>query len=136
MQAPSFDHAPSPGKLPMGCASPQGAEQFAPHTRLQARIRKPKIYPNVTIRYGNSINSKEPGKLSSALSDPNWKAVMDFEFSTLACNKTWHLVPPTNGSYLIDCKWVYKIKRKADDSIDRHKARLVAKGYKQHYDID
>jgi hypothetical protein len=61
---------------------------------------------------------------------------MDFEFSTLVCNKTWHLVPPTSGSYLIDCKWVYKIKHKADDSIDRHKARLVAKGYKQHYDID
>ena len=51
-------------------------------------------------------------------------------------NKTWHLVPPRRGTNIIDCKWVYKIKRKAYGSLDRYKARLVAKGFKQRYDID
>src|SRR5699024_10778952 len=51
-------------------------------------------------------------------------------------NKTWHLVPPRKGTNIIDCKWVYKIKRKADGSLDRYKARLVAKGFKQRYGID
>jgi hypothetical protein len=37
---------------------------------------------------------------------------------------------------VIDCKWVYKFKRKDDDTIDRYKARLVAKGFKQQYGID
>ena len=61
---------------------------------------------------------------------------MDAEFLALQRNKTWHLVPPKEGRNIIDCKWVYRIKRKADGSIDRHKARLVAKGFKQRYGID
>ena len=61
---------------------------------------------------------------------------MDAEFDALLKNKTWHLVPPAKGRNIIDCKWVYKVKKKADGSIDRYKARLVAKGFKQRYDID
>jgi hypothetical protein len=50
--------------------------------------------------------------------------------------KTWHLVPPSSNKNLIDCKWVYRIKRHADGTIDRYKTQLVAKGFKQRYDID
>ncbi|XP_019185991.1 PREDICTED: uncharacterized protein LOC109180736 [Ipomoea nil] len=32
---------------------------------------------------------------------------------------------------VIGCKWIFRTKRKADGSIDRHKARLVAKGFNQ-----
>ncbi|WVZ64533.1 hypothetical protein U9M48_014034 [Paspalum notatum var. saurae] len=56
---------------------------------------------------------------------------MDEEYNALMRNNTWHLVPNSKDKKFIDCKWVYKIKRKADGSIDRYKARLVAKGFKQ-----
>ena len=36
----------------------------------------------------------------------------------------------------IGCKWIFKIKRNADGSIDRYKARLVAQGYSQKEGID
>jgi histone deacetylase 1/2 len=65
-----------------------------------------------------------------------WKEAMDVEFNTLMKNKTWHLVPPVKGSNIVDCKWVFKEKRKADGSLDKDKARLVAKGFKQRYGID
>jgi hypothetical protein len=42
-------------------------------------------------------------------------------------NDTWHLVPRKEAKNVIDSKWVYKIKRHADGSIDRYKACLVAK---------
>jgi hypothetical protein len=61
---------------------------------------------------------------------------MDDEYGALMKNKTWHLVPPQPDKNLIDCKWVYKLKRKVGGSIDRYKARLVANGFKQHIGID
>jgi hypothetical protein len=80
--------------------------------------------------------TREPQTLSEALGDEKWKEAMDQEFATLQKNRTWHLVPANQGQNLIDCKWVYKIKYKADDTVDRYKVRLVAKGFKQRYGID
>ena len=108
-----------------------------PVTRLQQGIRKPKIYTDGTIRYGQLAATTEgPIDLQHALADRNWKHAMDVEFDALIKNKTWHLVPPKRGRNVIDCKWVYKIKRRSDGKIDRYKARLVAKGFKQRYGID
>jgi histone deacetylase 1/2 len=61
---------------------------------------------------------------------------MDVEHQALLRNNTWHLVPPPKGKNVIGCKWVYKVKRKANGSVDIYKARLVAKGFKQRYGID
>jgi hypothetical protein len=74
--------------------------------------------------------------MPEAMNDPQWKQVMDDEFSALMTNKTWHLVPAAQATNIIDCKWVYKVKRKVDGTIDRYKSRLVAKGFKQRYGID
>jgi hypothetical protein len=61
---------------------------------------------------------------------------MNSEFEDLQANKTWHLVPPKKKVNIIDCKWVYKNKRKSNDTIDRYKDSLDAKGFKQRYEID
>ena len=74
--------------------------------------------------------------MHDALAHKEWKEAMDNEYDALMKNRTWHLVPLKKGSNVIDCKWVYKIKRKSDGSIDRYKARLVAKGFKQRFGID
>jgi hypothetical protein len=61
---------------------------------------------------------------------------MNDEYQALMDNKTWHLVPPSSTRKIIDCKWVFRIKKNADGTIDRYKARLVAKGFKQRHCID
>jgi hypothetical protein len=101
-----------------------------PTIRHQHGITKLKVYTNGTIRYSMLAASDEPRDLHDVLNSPEWKQEMDTEFDALQKYRTWHLVPPKSGSNVINCKWVYKVKRKADGSIDRYKARLVAKGFK------
>jgi histone deacetylase 1/2 len=88
-----------------------------------------------TVRYGLFTSSSEPQNLDEAMNHKDWKEAMDSEYMALMRNKTWHLVAPRKGINIIDCKWVYKIKRKSNGSLDRYKARLVAKGFKQRYGI-
>jgi hypothetical protein len=94
------------------------------------------------VQLGRNLSiCEEPTNLSAALlSDLNWKAVMDSEYSALMRNKTLALVPLVTGrnliEYLLRNLIVYKIKCKTDGSIDRYNTRLVAKGFKQRYDID
>ena len=67
---------------------------------------------------------------------PAWKSAMTFEFKALYANNTWNLVQLPAGKRSIGCKWVYKIKHKANGTVERFKARLVVKGYTQKADID
>jgi hypothetical protein len=108
----------------------------APHTCLQAGILKPKVYSNGTVRYTFSTTSGEPHSLQEALSTPSWKVAMNDEYTALMHNKTCNLVPPQADRNVIDCKWIFKVKHKADDLVDWHKAHLVAKGFKQCLGID
>lgn len=80
--------------------------------------------------------STEPTHHHDAMRIPHWRAAMEAEFQALLRNETWKLVPPRPGINVIDSKWVFKIKRRSDGSIERYKARLVAKGFKQRYGLD
>jgi hypothetical protein len=78
--------------------------QSRPHTRLQAGIRKPKIYKDGTCHYGCFAQAGEPRSLEDALADKYWKTTMGSEYDALTKNKTWHLVPPQKGRNVIDYK--------------------------------
>ena len=56
--------------------------------------------------------------------------------TALLSNHTWTLVPPPSNGNVIGNRWVYKIKRNVDGTIERLKARLVARGYTQEYRVD
>ncbi|CAN1312477.1 Retrovirus-related Pol polyprotein from transposon TNT 1-94 [Linum perenne] len=78
----------------------------------------------------------EPATYKAAIQSSNWIKAMSSELDSLHKTNTWSLVPLPHGKKPIGCKWVYKIKYKADGSIERYKARLVAKGYTQTAGID
>lgn len=58
------------------------------------------------------------------------------EFNALLANCTLSLVPRQEAQNPVGNKWIYKIKRKSDGSIERHKVRLVAKGFYQRSGVD
>lgn len=107
-------------------------------THLQQGIRKPKQFTNGTIHWcmHSQSSTEEPTTIGDAFHDPNWVLAMDVENQALIGNIIWHLVAPLKRKNVISCKQVYKMKRKANGSIDRFKAHLVAKGFKQRYDFD
>ncbi|KAL6347334.1 hypothetical protein AAG906_016787 [Vitis piasezkii] len=78
----------------------------------------------------------EPKTYKQAVSIPHWQTAMTDEIKALEHNKTWDLaiLPPNKTA--IGCKWVYRVKFKADGSVERYKARLVAKGYTQQEGLD
>jgi histone deacetylase 1/2 len=134
--APAAADTAAPPGAGSSAPVPSVVPPAAPRTRLQKGICQPKQYTNDTIRYGLTVSTGEPRNLSAALSDPNWRSAMQDEYDALMTNKTWTLVPPSPHKNIIDCKWVYRVKHRADGTIDHYKARLVAKGFKQRYGID
>ena len=64
------------------------------------------------------------------------KEAMKSEYSSFLKNDAWELVPPPEGKNIVGSRWVLKVKRNEDGSIDRFKARLVAQGYSQLRGVD
>ena len=51
-------------------------------------------------------------------------------------HKTWEIVERPKGKNIVECKWIFTLKYKANGSLERHKARLVARKYTQTYGVD
>lgn len=65
-----------------------------------------------------------------------WLAAMQKEMSFLEDNLTWTLTSLQSNHVAIKVRWVYKVKRNIDGSIERRRARLVVKGFTQRPGID
>lgn len=82
------------------------------------------------------LNIEEPSNFYEANNSSEWKEAMKEEYESIIKNNTWDLVKRLNDKQPIGCRWLFKLKFKADGSINKHKARLVAKGYSQKEGID
>lgn len=82
------------------------------------------------LHYTLSItNAIEPQTYKQAIKSQQWIDSMNNELQALATNNTWSLTTLPKDKVAIGCRWVYRIKHKADGTLERYKARLVAKGY-------
>eukprot|EP00253_Pinus_taeda_P002182 PITA_02182 len=108
--------------------------------RGSTRERKtPKRYEDSASSFALITKDGEPSCYQEAVDDTDsekWKMAMEEEMDSLAKNNTWDLVELLEGRSVVGCKWVFKLKRNVDGSIERYKARLIAKGYSQVEGID
>ncbi|KAL8114976.1 hypothetical protein AgCh_021702 [Apium graveolens] len=105
-------------------------------TRSMNNIYKPKLYKSYAATKHPLPDLVEPTCVSTAIKDPNWRMAMSEEFNSLLRHGTWELVPSSLATNIIGCRWVFRLKRKPDGSIDKYKARLVAKGFHQRPGLD
>ncbi|KAJ0534339.1 putative RNA-directed DNA polymerase [Helianthus annuus] len=119
---------------------PQRFNDFVVEGKVKYGIEKVVNYANLSVEnlcLVSSLNkSVEPNSYNEAIKDPRWIEAMNNEMEALYRNNTWVVVDLPKGRKPIGCKWVYKIKYKANGEIERYKARLVAKGFNQREGID
>lgn len=61
---------------------------------------------------------------------------MQSKINALHENQTWTLVPPSSNINPVISKWVFKIKTRANGSIELYKACLVAWDFTQLQGLD
>ncbi|CAD6959605.1 unnamed protein product, partial [Tilletia controversa] len=65
-----------------------------------------------------------------------WLESMQKELRSHDARGTWEIVTAPLGANLISAKWVFRIKRNGDNTIQKYKSRLVARGFTQVQGVD
>ncbi|CAI7893557.1 unnamed protein product [Closterium sp. NIES-54] len=84
---------------------------------------------------------KEPATVQQALGGEHrekWREAMDKELKALQERNTWKVVPidVARIKTILTGKWVFRVKTKADGTIDKFKARWVVRGFDQEHGRD
>jgi len=152
LPSPAVSPSSSPPHVSSHESSPTvSSNSIAPNARThhmvthsQNNMHQPKQFRDVTIHYplpsafSASLisNDVEATSYTQAAKNVKWRAAMAEEFIALIKTGTWTLVPKNSSMNIVGSKWVFRIKRNADGSIERYKARLVAKGFHQQEGVD
>jgi hypothetical protein len=65
-----------------------------------------------------------------------WQKVVQDELASLTKNNMWKLTTPPTNRHAVSSKWVFKIKTKANGSIDHYKACSMSRGFTQILEVD
>jgi len=148
---PSSEHGSPSASSPLQVSTPYSPLLLNPNTSIE--LSAPTVSENtevrvhrMTTRFMNDIykpkksylvtkhplsSSSEPSNVTIALVDSRWHEAISSKLTALMRHNTWQLVPPPTDCNIVSCKWVFRVKRHANGSVDLFKTRLVAKGFNQ-----
>ena len=96
-----------------------------PFFPLSNYLSFPKFSPTHKTFHANPNSIALPTNDFEALSDKNWKQVME----ALKKNKTRELVSQPEGKKAVGCICAYTVKYEVDKLIEMYKTGLVAEGF-------
>lgn len=109
--------------------------------RRSARKPVPKICSccNLAVAKCELKDFDDNINVCEALNGPDkdkWLDAMKNEIQSLHDQNVWDVVQRPSGKHVIDCKWILRIKRNVDGTVNKFKARLVARGFSQIPGLD
>ena len=106
------------------------------HNHHSTRVRSIPAHLLNYHHYTTLVALHVPHTYCGASTDSLWQIAIKKELDALSKNHTWDLVNLPPGKFVVDCKWIYRIKTCFDRSIEHYKACLVTKSFTQEYEID
>lgn len=77
----------------------------------------------------SNIIQVEPCTFEEAAKEQVWKDAITEIYESIIQNDVWEVVPRPQGKSVVTSKWLFKIKHRADGSIEKYKARFLAIGF-------
>ena len=70
------------------------------------------------------------------MQEPTWVDAMVEEYDSIVRNSAWEIVPRMVGKSVVGSRWIYKVKKADDGSVEKYKARFFSRGFSQIEGID
>ncbi|CAI7834343.1 unnamed protein product [Closterium sp. NIES-53] len=157
VNAETFYHFPDNGYVTPATVNTNEAERVGPNFLPDPEAGDEAAYPEdanlprysqtglqilglVTAVHGDTL-PKEPATVQQALGGEHrekWREAMDKELKALEDWNTWKVVPISvaRNKTIRTGKWVFRVKTKADGTIEKFKARWVVRGFDQEHGRD
>ena len=73
----------------------------------------------------------EPSSFEEVVQQPIWVDAMVEEYDSIIKNSAWEIVPRSVGKSVVGSRWIYKVKKVENGSVEKYKAIFVAWGFSQ-----
>ena len=78
----------------------------------------------------------EPSSFQEVVQQPTWVDVMVEEYDSIVKNSAWEIVLRPVYKSMVGSRWIYKVKKPANGSVEKYKARFLAWVFSQIEGID
>jgi hypothetical protein len=75
------------------------------------------------------ITDTEPSYHGEEAGQQVWQDAMTEEYQSIMKNDVWDIVLRSKGKFVVNSKWIYKIKHATDGNVEKYKEIFVARGF-------